>query len=172
MAAGPLNPWAQVLQASQPFRYTPLLLQDLTTHLHACPCTGVGARGVSPAGLAMKPGDIAFKTNFATLDVDTGIVLSRRADRNFESVGPTLCAALDNLTIPGFPHHHVRVKSDTLRVPCPRAPTRRSTRSIHRGAATLWEGIPPRRGVSLPHAAASLRGACMSWVLGMHAGMG
>ncbi len=47
------------------------------------------------AGIAMAPGDIAFKCNFATLDTDTGIVISRRADRRFEDVGPVLCAALN-----------------------------------------------------------------------------
>ena len=43
----------------------------------------------------MAPGDIAFKCNFATLDPATGMVISRRADRKFEDVGPALCADLD-----------------------------------------------------------------------------
>ncbi len=43
----------------------------------------------------MAPGDIAFKSNFATLNTATGIVESRRADRNFEHLGPPLCTALD-----------------------------------------------------------------------------
>ena len=47
------------------------------------------------AGLHMEPGDIAFKSNFATLDRATGVVTSRRADRRFEEEGPVLCAALD-----------------------------------------------------------------------------
>lgn len=47
------------------------------------------------AGLAMEPGDIAFKCNFATLDPTSGLVISRRADRKFEHLGPTLCAHLD-----------------------------------------------------------------------------
>jgi 2,3-bisphosphoglycerate-independent phosphoglycerate mutase len=47
------------------------------------------------AGLAMEPGDIAFKSNFACLNPETGIVERRRADRNFEHLGPQLCAALD-----------------------------------------------------------------------------
>ena len=47
------------------------------------------------AGIAMAPGDIAFKSNFATLEPATGIVLRRRADRRFEELGPQLCAALD-----------------------------------------------------------------------------
>jgi 2,3-bisphosphoglycerate-independent phosphoglycerate mutase len=55
------------------------------------------------AGLDMAPGDIAFKSNFATLDVATQTVLRRRADRRFEDVGPTLCAALDGLCLPSFP---------------------------------------------------------------------
>ena len=47
------------------------------------------------AGIPMAPGDIAFKSNFATLDSATGVVLRRRADRRFEDLGPQLCAALD-----------------------------------------------------------------------------
>lgn len=43
----------------------------------------------------MAPGDIAFKSNFATLDTQSGIVTSRRADRRFEDLGPLLCADLD-----------------------------------------------------------------------------
>jgi 2,3-bisphosphoglycerate-independent phosphoglycerate mutase len=46
----------------------------------------------------MAPGDIAFKSNFATLNPDTGVVEKRRADRQFEHLGPTLCAALDGAT--------------------------------------------------------------------------
>jgi hypothetical protein len=51
----------------------------------------------------MAPGDIAFKSNFATLDPQSGIVLRRRADRRFEDLGPVLCAALDGLRLPSFP---------------------------------------------------------------------
>lgn len=47
------------------------------------------------AGLPMAPGDIAFKSNFATYNAETGIVEKRRADRQFEHLGPELCAALD-----------------------------------------------------------------------------
>lgn len=47
------------------------------------------------AGIDMAPGDIAFKCNFATLDVEAGIVVKRRADRHFEHVGPELCKALN-----------------------------------------------------------------------------
>lgn len=47
------------------------------------------------AGIPMQPGDIAFKCNFATLDPSSGIVVSRRADRKFEDIGPRLCADLN-----------------------------------------------------------------------------
>ncbi|CAK0771189.1 hypothetical protein CVIRNUC_003842 [Coccomyxa viridis] len=47
------------------------------------------------AGIDMQPGDIAFKCNFATLDSASGIVTSRRADRNFEDAGPLFCADLN-----------------------------------------------------------------------------
>ena len=43
----------------------------------------------------MQPGDIAFKCNFATLDLASGTVTSRRADRNFEDAGPLFCADLN-----------------------------------------------------------------------------
>jgi 2,3-diphosphopglycerate-independent phosphoglycerate mutase len=61
----------------------------------------------------MKPGDIAFKSNFATLDPKTNIVTSRRADRNFEELGPPLCSYLNHIKIPGFPGYQVDLKYAT-----------------------------------------------------------
>lgn len=61
----------------------------------------------------MDPGDIAFKSNFATMDASTGIVVQRRADRQFEEEGPVLCAALDNMSIPGYPDYSINVKYAT-----------------------------------------------------------
>ncbi|XP_050381574.1 uncharacterized protein LOC126798607 [Argentina anserina] len=74
---------------------------------------GRGAFESMGAGLAMSPGDIAFKSNFATLDEKSGIVISRRADRHFEKEGPILCAALDGLKLPSFPEYEVRVRYAT-----------------------------------------------------------
>ncbi|XP_027188592.1 uncharacterized protein [Cicer arietinum] len=74
---------------------------------------GRGAFESMGAGLAMLPGDIAFKSNFATLDEKTGIVTSRRADRHFEEEGPILCAALDGMKLPSFPQYEVRVRYAT-----------------------------------------------------------
>lgn len=74
---------------------------------------GRGAFESMGAGLAMSPGDIAFKSNFATLDEETGIVTSRRADRHFEEEGPILCAALDGMKLPSFPQYEVRVRYAT-----------------------------------------------------------
>lgn len=74
---------------------------------------GRGAFESMGAGLAMSPGDIAFKSNFATLDEETGIVISRRADRHFEEEGPILCAALDGMKLPSFPEYEVRVRYAT-----------------------------------------------------------
>ncbi|KAJ6707595.1 hypothetical protein OIU85_027911 [Salix viminalis] len=74
---------------------------------------GRGAFESMGAGLAMSPGDIAFKSNFATLDEKTGIVTSRRADRHFEEEGPILCAALDGMRLPSFPEYEVRVRYAT-----------------------------------------------------------
>lgn len=45
----------------------------------------------------MSPGDIAFKSNFATMDLETRIVKKRRADRKFEAAGPVLCNALNGM---------------------------------------------------------------------------
>eukprot|EP00250_Pteridium_aquilinum_P012894 c21010_g1_i2 orf=41-1498(+) len=74
---------------------------------------GRGAFESMGAGLAMSPGDIAFKCNFATIDDATGIVTSRRADRHFEEEGPILCAALDQIKLPSFPDYEVRVRYAT-----------------------------------------------------------
>ncbi|THU60353.1 hypothetical protein C4D60_Mb07t11750 [Musa balbisiana] len=74
---------------------------------------GRGAFESMGAGLAMSPGDIAFKSNFATLDGKSGIVTSRRADRHFEEEGPILCAALDRMKLPSFPEYEVRVRYAT-----------------------------------------------------------
>ncbi|KAI9175774.1 hypothetical protein H9P43_006138 [Blastocladiella emersonii ATCC 22665] len=74
---------------------------------------GRGAFECMGAGLDMRPGDVAFKSNFAVLDTATGVVVSRRADRHFEGVGPDLCAALDGLKLPNFPEIEVAVKYAT-----------------------------------------------------------
>jgi 2,3-diphosphopglycerate-independent phosphoglycerate mutase len=74
---------------------------------------GRGAYESMGSGIFMQPGDIAFKCNFATLDPETKIVLHRRADRRFEEEGPVLCAALDNLQVPGYPEHTISVKYAT-----------------------------------------------------------
>lgn len=52
----------------------------------------------------------ALQSNFATMDENTGIVTSRRADRHFEEEGPILCAALDGMKLPSFPEYDVRVR--------------------------------------------------------------
>lgn len=54
------------------------------------------------------------QSNFATLDENTGIVVSRRADRHFEEEGPILCAALDGMKLPSFPEYEVRVRCNYL----------------------------------------------------------
>eukprot|EP00798_Chlamydomonas_sp_ICE-L_P006637 gene6637-3294_t len=71
---------------------------------------GRGAFESMGAGIKMAPGDIAFKCNFATLDPSSGLVTKRRADRKFKHMGPTLCAALDGLSLPSFPEHTVVVR--------------------------------------------------------------
>jgi len=62
----------------------------------------------------MQKGDIAFKSNFATLDLQTNVVVSRRADRHFEDIGPILCDYLTaNTKLPSFPDYEVTVKYAT-----------------------------------------------------------
>ncbi|KAG6541510.1 hypothetical protein Mapa_017107 [Marchantia paleacea] len=74
---------------------------------------GRGAFESLGAGLAMSPGDIAFKSNFATIDDASGLVTSRRADRHFEEEGPILCAALNGLKLPSYPKYQVCVRYAT-----------------------------------------------------------
>lgn len=74
---------------------------------------GRGAFESLGIGMDMKPGDIAFKCNFAVLNEDSGIVEKRRVDRRFEVEGQALCRDLDGMAIPEFPEHHIRVKYAT-----------------------------------------------------------
>ncbi|KAK9826634.1 hypothetical protein WJX74_007188 [Apatococcus lobatus] len=74
---------------------------------------GRGAFESMGAGIDMNAGDIAFKSNFATLNTTNGIVERRRADRIFEDLGPILCESLDGLTLPSFPQHAVCVRYAT-----------------------------------------------------------
>ena len=70
---------------------------------------GRGAFEALGGGMQMIPGDIAFKSNFATMDTQTGIVKFRRCDRHFENEGSELCHFLDNIKIPEFPEVDVSV---------------------------------------------------------------
>ena len=70
------------------FGYDPLKLYD-----------GRGSFESMGAGLDMNVGDIAFKSNFAFMDIDSGKVLQRRVDRTFADWGVELCDALNNLKI-------------------------------------------------------------------------
>lgn len=79
------------------FGYDPLKLYD-----------GRGSFESMGAGLDMNVGDIAFKSNFAFMDVESGIVSLRRVDRTFADWGVSLCDALNNLKIDGFPNHIVK----------------------------------------------------------------
>ncbi|RCH92040.1 hypothetical protein CU097_008284 [Rhizopus azygosporus] len=71
---------------------------------------GRGAFESMGAGLEMKPGDIAFKSNFAYLEKETGIVKLRKADPHFGNMGPIFCEAVDDVKLPSFPHHQVTVQ--------------------------------------------------------------
>ena len=71
-------------------------------------------RGVFEAvgvGLEVQPGDVSFRTNFATVDKKF-IVQDRRAGR-IESGQDRLEAALGELKLPGFPEVSVQFKAST-----------------------------------------------------------
>ncbi|KAA8498871.1 2,3-bisphosphoglycerate-independent phosphoglycerate mutase 1 [Porphyridium purpureum] len=87
---------------------------------------GRGAFESMGAGIDMRPGDVAFKSNFATVARSSALdgnnsdnsssgwtVVRRRADRNFEGMGPDLCAALDGTRLPNFPEVEVTVQYAT-----------------------------------------------------------
>lgn len=78
------------------FGYDPLKLYD-----------GRGAFESMGAGMIMEPGDIAFKSNFAYMNIETKIVERRRVDRHFPDWGIPICDAINDLPIPGFPNHKV-----------------------------------------------------------------
>lgn len=56
---------------------------------------GRGAFESLGAGCSMAAGDVAFKSNLATIDDATGVVTARRVDRSFEEEGPALCTHLN-----------------------------------------------------------------------------
>ncbi|RNE97207.1 putative 2,3-bisphosphoglycerate-independent phosphoglycerate mutase [Trypanosoma conorhini] len=62
---------------------------------------GRGAYEALGAGMALEDTDVAFKSNFAVLDVRTGVVTHRRCDRDFTLEGPVLCEYLDGTLIAG-----------------------------------------------------------------------
>ena len=76
---------------------------------------GRGSFETMGAGLEMKLGDIGFKCNFATLEND--IVTSRRADRNFEMIGPNFCDFLNEkmqeVFVNKYPEHEISFKYAT-----------------------------------------------------------
>jgi len=107
---------------------------------------GRGAFESMGAGLEMQDGDVAFKCNFATLDRETGIVTSRRCDRQFHTWGLPLCADLTGIEIPGFPEVEVQVLHATehrcaVRV---RAP---GLTDLVTGTDPLMDNRPLRRSV-------------------------
>jgi len=76
------------------FGYNPLKVYD-----------GRGALETMGSGQTMSVGEIAFKSNFAFMDLETKIVVRRRVDRTFPEWGKPLCDALTGMPIPGYPDH-------------------------------------------------------------------
>ncbi|KAH7830929.1 putative cofactor-independent phosphoglycerate mutase [Monocercomonoides exilis] len=62
---------------------------------------GRGAFEALGGGLDMHPGDIAFKSNFCTYDKPTNMVITRRADRSMEVIGPLLAKSINGIA-PGM----------------------------------------------------------------------
>jgi 2,3-bisphosphoglycerate-independent phosphoglycerate mutase len=60
---------------------------------------GRGAFEALGAGCTMDAGDIAFKSNLATIDDESGVVTHRRVDRDFDEEGPVLCAHIDGALV-------------------------------------------------------------------------
>ncbi|KAG9391879.1 Bisphosphoglycerate-independent phosphoglycerate mutase [Carpediemonas membranifera] len=72
---------------------------------------GRGCYETLGAGMRITPQDVAFKSNFATIEGTT--VTKRRADRSFEHEGPILAGLLDGTVIPGFPDLSIKVMYTT-----------------------------------------------------------
>ena len=79
------------------FGYNPLKQYD-----------GRGAFESMGSGLTMSVGEIAFKSNFAYMNLDNRVVERRRVDRTFPEWGKPLCNAISGLAIPGFPEYSVK----------------------------------------------------------------
>lgn len=80
------------------------------------PCKIYDGRGMLESmgsGLITKVGDLAFKSNFAYMNLDTKIVERRRVDREFHDWGVPLCQALTGLKVPGYPDHIVECQYAT-----------------------------------------------------------
>eukprot|EP01022_Parablepharisma_sp_SALTPOND_P025728 TRINITY_DN604_c0_g1_i1.p2 TRINITY_DN604_c0_g1~~TRINITY_DN604_c0_g1_i1.p2 ORF type:complete len:470 (-),score=52.73 TRINITY_DN604_c0_g1_i1:73-1482(-) len=63
---------------------------------------GRGAYESMGSGIPMDYNEVAFKSNFAFMRDDTGIVEHRRVDRHFEQWGLDICNDLNNVQIPGY----------------------------------------------------------------------
>lgn len=77
---------------------------------------GRGSFEAMGAGLRMEKGDVAFKCNFASIEIDENderIVRKRRVDRQFPDWGLDLCDYLDKTQLPSFPQVQVAVQYAT-----------------------------------------------------------
>ena len=78
------------------FGYNPMKLYD-----------GRGSFEAMGSGQSMVPGDIAFKSNFAYMDLSTRVVERRRVDRTFAEWGVPLCDKLNDIPVDGFPAYRI-----------------------------------------------------------------
>lgn len=74
---------------------------------------GRGAFEAMGAGIDMERGDVAFKSNFATMEDDQVNVKLRRVDRGFPAWGRPLCDYLNGTKLDSFPDVTVSVKYAT-----------------------------------------------------------
>ena len=65
------------------------------------------------SGCPMEPGDIAFKSNFAFMNLENRLVERRRVDRTFAEWGTEICEDINEIHIDGFPEHKIFCKHAT-----------------------------------------------------------
>ena len=69
--------------------------------------SGRGSFETMGTGISMDFDDIAFKCNFAYMNLSNGIVERRRVDREFEKWGVPLCNEIEKIKIPGYEKYKI-----------------------------------------------------------------
>lgn len=74
---------------------------------------GRGSFETIGSGLELNQGEIAFKCNFATMDLESQVVVKRRVSRKFYLWGLEMIESINNLKIKGFEDYVISVKHAT-----------------------------------------------------------